>query len=102
MKPKSTPATWVWMKTMWCLSPLRVTDRWRLEGNGFSTNNSGSGQIRERIEWGPLEFEAGANVKIKNDTSIIRGAIGYSFFENQPLSTQPTGYKYIADAAFTH
>ena len=61
----------------------RFRDRWRLEANWFKTDNDGSEQISERIEWGDLDFEAGANVKIENETSILRGAIGYSFLKNE-------------------
>ena len=60
----------------------RFTDRWRFEGNWFNIDASGSELISERIDWGDLDFEVGANVKIKNDATIYRGAVGYSFLKN--------------------
>lgn len=60
----------------------RFTDRWRFEANYFSTDNDGSNQITEDIEWGDLEFELGAKVKVSNDTKLARAAVGYSFLKN--------------------
>ena len=60
----------------------RFTDRWRIEGNYFSTDHDGSSQITEDIEWGDAIYELGANVKISNDTKLLRAAVGYSFLKN--------------------
>ena len=50
----------------------RFTDRWRFEANYFSTDNDGSNQITEDIEWGDAVFKLGANVKVSNDTKERR------------------------------
>jgi len=60
----------------------RFTDRWRLEGNYFSTDSDGSSQITRDIEWGGAIYKLGANVKISNDTKLARAAVGYSFLKN--------------------
>ena len=60
----------------------RFTDRWRLEGNYFSTDNSGLNQITKDIEWGDAIYNVGASVKISTDTELARVAVGYSFLKN--------------------
>ncbi len=58
----------------------RFTDRWRLEGNYFSTDNDGSGQTTGDIEWGGVIYNG--KVKVSNDTKLARAAVGYSFLKN--------------------
>ncbi len=60
----------------------RFTDRWRFEGNYFSIDDSGGFQANEQIDWGDLEFEVGARIKAKTETSITRLALGYSFIKS--------------------
>jgi hypothetical protein len=60
----------------------RFTDRWRFEGNYFSIDDSSRFQASEQIDWGELDFEVGANIKAKTETSITRFALGYSFIKS--------------------
>lgn len=57
----------------------RITDRWRLEGLYFGLDESGSQIFKRRVEWGDLDFSAGAKVKSKVKTDIWRALLGYSF-----------------------
>ncbi len=57
----------------------RFTDRWRFEANYFSTDNSGSNQVKD-IEWGGATYNG--DVKVSNDTKLARAAVGYSFLKN--------------------
>ena len=60
----------------------RFTDRWRFEGKYFSIDDSSRFQASEQIDWGELDFEVGANIKAKTETSITRFALGYSFINS--------------------
>jgi hypothetical protein len=60
----------------------RFTDRWRLEGNYFSIDDGSRFRASEHIDWGDLDFEVGAEIKAKTETSITRFALGYSFIKS--------------------
>jgi len=59
----------------------RITDRWRVEGQYFGFDDSATTIADERIEWGDLEFDAGASVRSKVETAVGRILGGYSFLK---------------------
>lgn len=59
---------------------IRFGDRWRVEGEYFRLNRSGSRSIDRDIQFGDRLFPVNAEVSSEYDFSDIRLSLGYSFF----------------------
>ena len=61
----------------------RVTDRWRVEGEYFKLDRTGSRAIDRTINWGDQTFPINARVDSTFNFSDLRISGGYSFFKTK-------------------
>lgn len=59
----------------------RVSERWRVEGEYFQLNRTGSRTINQDIQWGDQTFPVNTTVESKFDFTDMRVSGGYSFFK---------------------
>ena len=64
------------------LGKLRLGDRWRIEGEYFALDRSGSRTINRTINWGGDVYPVGITVSSEFDSDIYRVSGGYSFIKN--------------------
>ena len=64
------------------LGRLRLGDRWRIEGEYFSLDRSGTRAINRTINWGGNIYPVGIVVNSEFDSDIYRLSAGYSFIKN--------------------
>ena len=63
------------------LGKLRLGDRWRIEGEYFALNRSGTRSINRTINWGGNTYPIGIVVNSEFDSDIYRLSGGYSFIK---------------------
>lgn len=61
----------------------RLSNKSRVQAEYFSFGQSGRRNTSERIEWGDLDFEVGAEVRSDLDLDVVRGFFGYSFIKDE-------------------
>lgn len=64
------------------LGKLRLGERWRLEGEYFALDRSGTRVIDRTINWGGNTYPIGIVVNSEFDSDIYRLSGGYSFIKN--------------------
>ena len=64
------------------LGKLRLGQRWRIEGEYFALNRSGSRAINKTINWGGNTYPIGIVVDSEFDSDIYRLSVGYSFIKD--------------------
>ncbi len=64
------------------LGRLRLGERWRIEGEYFALNRSGTRVINRTINWGGNVYPIGITVNSEFDSDIYRLSAGYSFIKN--------------------
>ena len=64
------------------LGKLRLGDRWRIEGEYFALERSGSRTITRTINWGGDVYPIGVTVSSEFDSDIYRLSGGYSFIKD--------------------
>jgi hypothetical protein len=64
------------------LASLRLGERWRIEGEYFSLNRSGSRAIARTLDWGGNTYAVGTTVTSEFDSDIFRFSVGYSFVKD--------------------
>ena len=64
------------------LGRLRLGERWRIEGEYFALNRSGTRVINRTINWGGNIYPVGIVVNSEFDSDIYRLSVGYSFIKN--------------------
>lgn len=64
------------------LGRLRLGDRWRVEGEYFALNRSGTRAINRTINFGGNVYPIGIVVNSEFDSDIYRLSAGYSFIKN--------------------
>ena len=64
------------------LGKLRLGERWRIEGEYFALNRSGSRAINKTINWGGNTYPIGITVNSEFDSDIYRLSAGYSFIKS--------------------
>ena len=64
------------------LGKLRLGQRWRIEGEYFALNRSGTRVINKTINWGGNTYPIGITVNSEFDSDIYRLSAGYSFIKS--------------------
>ena len=64
------------------LGKLRLGQRWRIEGEYFALNRSGTRVINKTINWGGNTYPIGIVVDSEFDSDIYRLSAGYSFIKS--------------------
>ena len=64
------------------LGKLRLGERWRIEGEYFALNRSGTRVINKTINWGGNIYPIGITVDSEFDSDIYRLSAGYSFIKS--------------------
>ena len=64
------------------LGKLRLGQRWRIEGEYFALDRSGSRAINKTINWGGNTYPIGIVVDSEFDSDIYRLSVGYSFIKD--------------------
>ena len=64
------------------LGKLRLGQRWRIEGEYFALNRSGTRVISKTINWGGNTYPIGIVVDSEFDSDIYRLSAGYSFIKD--------------------
>lgn len=64
------------------LGRVRLGEKWRIEGEYFSLNRSGSRAINRDISWGDNNYTIGTVVGSEFNSDIFRLSLGYSFIKN--------------------
>ena len=64
------------------LGRLRLGERWRIEGEYFALNRSGTRAINRTINWGGNVYPIGIVVSSEFDSDIYRLSGGYSFIKS--------------------
>jgi hypothetical protein len=64
------------------LGRVRLGERWRIEGEYFSLNRSGSRAINQDINWGDNIYHIGTVVASEFNSNIYRLSVGYSFIKS--------------------
>lgn len=64
------------------LGKLRLGQRWRIEGEYFALNRSGTRVINKTINWGGNTYPIGIVVNSEFDSDIYRLSGGYSFIKD--------------------
>ncbi len=64
------------------LGKLRLGQRWRIEGEYFALNRSGSRAIDKTINWGGNTYPIGITADSEFDSDIYRLSVGYSFIKD--------------------